>query len=336
MLINIQTFLYILSSCVVGLLLYQKVALKNRITSSPNSRTLHHGDKLTGGGIVFSLLFVFSVFYFWSAELLSNEIFLVLGIGGFFATLLGFIDDLFHISAPKKLAFHILLSSWSIYCLEIGVFSDIYWLPNLVFVGLSVLFLVWVINAYNFIDGIDGLAASGAFFISGGLIIVMILTNSASELIVLYFSLLACAVGFILFNWPPAKIFMGDSGSIFLGYIVGSIILVTIDRGEVSMWTWLVIFGYFFADTTITQIMRLVLVKKWYKPHRSHAYQNLARITGSHFKVASGIAIYHFVWLLPLMILSVKQPDLSIFAAALAVFPAMVFAVKFGPLASSS
>ena len=92
----------------------------------------------------------------------------------------------------------------------------------------------------------------------------------------------------------------------------------------------------FIIAAMLSGIMRLVLVKKWYKPHRSHAYQNLARITGSHLKVASGIAIYHFVWLLPLVILTVKQPDLSIFATALAVFPAMVFAVKFGPLASSS
>ena len=64
-----------------------------------------------------------------------------------------------------------------------------------------------------------------------------------------------------------------------------------IERGYVTVWTWLVIFGYFFAYTTITQFMRLLLVKKWYKAHRSHAYQNLARITGSHLKVTSVIII---------------------------------------------
>ena len=336
MLINILTFFIVLITCVAGLFLYLKVALRNRITSSPNFRTLHQGDTLTGGGIVFSLIFIFTIFYFWLAEFITDEIFFVLGVGGFFAALLGFLDDLFNISAIKKLAFHILLSGWSIYWLEVGIFSDIDWLPNSISTGLAVLFLVWVINAYNFIDGIDGLAISGVIFISGGLILVMMLTNSSSELTILYFSLLACAVGFILFNWSPARIFMGDSGSIFLGYIVGSLILLTIERGEVSVWTWFVIFGYFFADTTVTQMMRLILVKKWYKPHRSHAYQNLARITESHLKVTSGIVIYHFVWLLPLTIWTIKQPDLSVFAAALAVFPAMLFALKYGPLASSS
>ena len=139
-----------------------------------------------------------------------------------------------------------------------------------------------------------------------------------------------------MFNWPPARIFMGDSGSIFLGYIIGTLILLTIERSEVSIWTWFVMFGYFFADTTITQMMRLILVKKWYQAHRSHAYQNLARITESHLKVTFGIVLYHLVWLLPLTIWSLKQPNLSIFAAVLAVFPAMLFAIKYGPLESSS
>jgi len=313
-----------------------KVALKNKIISSPNFRTLHLGDAITGGGIVFSLIFFSSTFYFWSIEFLTDEIFFVLGIGGFFGALLGFLDDLFNISAIKKLIFHTILSAWSIYWLELGIFSDIDWIPDIISIGLSVLFLVWVINAYNFIDGIDGLAISGATFISGGLILIMIITNNPSELTIIYFSLLACALAFMIFNWPPARIFMGDSGSIFLGYIIGTLVLLTIERGDVTEWTWLVIFGYFFADTTVTQLMRLLLVKKWYKAHRSHAYQNLARISGSHLKVTSGIIIYHFVWLLPLMIFSIKLPDFSMFAAALAVFPAMLFAVKYGPLASSS
>ena len=61
---------------------------------------------------------------------------------------------------------------------------------------------------------------------------------------------MACALAFMIFNWPPARIFMGDSGSIFLGYIIGTLFLLTIKRGDITVWTWLVIFGYFFADTT--------------------------------------------------------------------------------------
>ena len=336
MLINLMSFVFIFVASVLGLLLYMKVARRNKIISSPNFRTLHLGDAITGGGFIFSLVFFSTIFFFWLIGFLTNEIFFVLGIGGFFATLLGFIDDLFNVGAIKKLFFHTILSAWSIYWLELGIFLDINWIPHSISIGLSILFLVWVINAYNFIDGIDGLAISGATFISGGLILIMIITNNSSDLTIIYFSLLACALAFIIFNWPPAKIFMGDSGSIFLGYIIGTLFLLTIKRGDVTVWTWLVIFGYFFADTTVTQLMRILLVKKWYKAHRSHAYQNLARITGSHLKITSAIIFYHFVWLLPLMIFSIKLPNLSMFAAALAVFPAMLFAVKYGPLESTS
>ena len=77
--------------------------------------------------------------------------------------------------------------------------------------------------------------------------------------------------------------------------------------------------------------MRLFLVKNWYEAHRSHAYQNLARISESHFKVIFGIIVYHFVWLLPLMIFSIKMPSLIMLAAAFAIFPAMLFAIRYGP-----
>ena len=99
----IALFFIILACCVAGLLYYQKVALRNAITSSPNFRTLHHGDKPTGGGITFSTIFVCAAFFFWLTKHISDEIFFILGVGGFFATFLGFLDDLYNITAIKKL-----------------------------------------------------------------------------------------------------------------------------------------------------------------------------------------------------------------------------------------
>ena len=185
-------------------------------------------------------------------------------------------------------------------------------------------------------DGIDGMAVSGAVFVSGAITLVMLLTNSKSEFIIVPVLLLTTTSTFMVFNWPPASIFMGDSGSAFLGYIFGSLILVTAMSGDISIWTWLVVFGYFFADTTVTQIMRVILVKKWYRAHRSHAYQNLARITGSHLKVTGGVVLYNVVWILPLTLWSVMKPEMALFAVIFAVIPGLVFAFKFGPLLSSS
>jgi Fuc2NAc and GlcNAc transferase len=129
---------------------------------------------------------------------------------------------------------------------------------------------------------------------------------------------------------------MGDAGSIFLGYIFGSLLLFTVFNNDISVWSWLTVFGYFFADTTVTQIMRVILVKKWYLPHRSHAYQNLARIKNSHLKVTGGVTVYNLVWVFPLTLWSSLQPEMGFTAATLSIAPALVVAYKYGPVLSSS
>ena len=124
------------------------------------------------------------------------------------------------------------------------------------------LFLVWIINAYNFIDGIDGMAVSGAFFVSGELGIVMLLTNGSTELAVLFFLIMASVGAFMIFNWPPASIFMGDAGSLFLGYIFCCMIIKTIFDGDLTIWTWIALLGHFLTETTLTTMLRIKLTKK--------------------------------------------------------------------------
>jgi Fuc2NAc and GlcNAc transferase len=164
----------------------------------------------------------------------------------------------------------------------------------------------------------------------------MFLTVCNTEIIYVFIFLATTVSGFIIFNWPPASIFMGDAGSIFLGYTFGALLLFTVTSGDLSIWTWLVAFGYFFSDILVTQIARVLLVKKWYRAHRSHAYQNLARITGSHLKVTGGVILYNIVWILPLTLWSAIKPETALIAVVLAITPGLVFAFKFGPVLSSS
>jgi Fuc2NAc and GlcNAc transferase len=127
---------------------------------------------------------------------------------------------------------------------------------------------------------------------------------------------------------------MGDSGSIFLGYCFGAFIIYSLMMGEISFLTWLVVFGYYLGDTTTTTIIRTVLGKKWNDAHRSHAYQNLARILDNHSIVTIGVIIYHILWLLPLAVWTVLKPDLASIAVILAFLPSIILAIKFGPLFS--
>jgi Fuc2NAc and GlcNAc transferase len=246
------------------------------------------------------------------------------------------LDDKNNIKATKKLAMQTFLSGFALFYLDGGPLLNSDLIPSLVAIPFSILFLVWVINAYNFMDGIDGMAASGAIFPSMTIVLTMALTNEFSEVTILLLLLAISVLAFMVFNWPPAKIFMGDSGSIFLGYIFGVLILFTTMHNEVSIWTWIIVFGYFIADTTVTQIARLILVKRWYMAHRSHAYQNIARITNSHHKVTTRVVMYYLMWLLPLAIWSVLEPDMAVFSAIIALTPALVFSYKNGPVLSST
>ena len=320
----------------IGVFLYRKIATRFKILASPNFRTLHKFPVPRGGGIVFSLIFVIGVFVFWYVNLLSLELLLILGFGGLAATLFGFIDDVYNISASRKLLVQICLSIWILYWLGVGTLLHNFWLLGVVIIPLLIFFIVWMINAYNFMDGIDGMAASGAIFISLALTVVLFLTKESIEIMAIFILISATVSGFMFFNWPPATIFMGDAGSIFLGYIFGSLMLFTVLNSDISIWIWVTVLGYFFADTTVTQIMRVILVKKWYLAHRSHAYQNLARITGSHLKVTGAVTLYNIIWIFPLVVWSVLQPEIEVVAAILAVIPAMIVTYKYGPLLSSS
>ena len=332
-------FKYLIIPAVVsyfGIILYRRVAISRDIVANPNFRNLHASPLPVGGGIVFSFIFVFSLFFIWLLNQISDDFFWVLAVGGGSASLFGFLDDLKDISASSKLVAQFFLSGWLLFWLGGGPLLSIDWIPVLVAIPVTALFLVWMVNAYNFMDGIDGMAVSSAVFVSGVITLVLLLTNGDSEFFSVFVLFLASISTFLFFNWPPASIFMGDSGSAFLGYIFGALILFTVKSSDISIWTWLIVFGYFFADTTVTQLMRIILVKKWYLPHRSHAYQNLAMISGSHLKVTGGVVLYNVVWILPLTIWSVMKPEIALFAVVLAIAPSLVFAFKYGPLLSSS
>jgi len=317
-------------------ILYRKSAINWGVIAKPNFRTSHINPIPAGGGIVFSMVFVVGLTFLWLINQLSNMLFFLLAVGGGVAALFGFLDDLKDIRAMKKLAVQILLSGWVVFLLNGGELFYFEWLPSWISIPLTILFLVWMINGYNFMDGIDGMAISGAVFISATMLGVLLWTRPESEFIMVIALLLASSSAFMLFNWPPASIFMGDAGSVFFGYIFGSLILLTVMEGDATVWNWLVVFGYFFADTTVTQIMRVILVKKWYLAHRSHAYQNLARITESHLKVTGGVVLYNLIWVLPLTFWSALSPETALYAVGLAVTPGVVVAYRYGPRLSSS
>jgi len=197
-------------------------------------------------------------------------------------------------------------------------------------IALAVIGMVWMINLYNFMDGIDGMAASGAVFFcatAGGLIAYL----DSSPLWMLLFVLGAATLGFLCFNWPPARLFMGDSGSGFYGYIFGCLAILCAQTHALSLWTWIILLGYFLADTTTTTVIRAATVPRFWGTHRSHAYQNLARVWDNHRKMTLIVLAIDLGWLLPLALVSVAWHRAAFPLALVALAPIIGFAVIYGP-----
>ena len=324
------------ASTVAGTLAFRALALRKGIVANPNYRSLHQRPIPQGGGIVFSIAFLAAATVLWSTGFIDAKSMQAIVIGGAVATLFGIADDVLHLDPATKLLVQGCLAAWALFCFGGEPLLDLSWTPTIVELFISWLALVWSMNLYNFMDGVDGMAASGAVFICSAAIVVLLLADGEVSLVLLFGLLAVCCAGFLLFNWPPASIFMGDSGSLFLGYCFSALITRTVTDGQLSIWTWLVIFGYFAGDTTTTTVTRICLTRNWYGAHRSHAYQNLARIWGNHGKVTIRVILYHLLWLLPLAVLSVLAPAMAPLAAALALGPALLWTLRYGPRLSST
>jgi len=318
-------------SSIVGTFYYRNFAIKNKILSNLNFRTLHEKPTPRGGGIIFSFVFIFSVIFIYYKNFINLELILVFGIGAGIAAIIGYIDDLRGIAPLKKLVLQLFLVAWILYFFNGGPLVVNSGFDSLLGLIVSAFFLTWLINVYNFIDGIDGFAITGAILILATILSVLVISRNTSNLETLFILLLISCFGFLFFNWPKATIFMGDSGSIFLGYCFGAIIIYTTMMREISFFTWLVTLAYYLSDTTSTSIVRIFTIKKWYHTHRSHAYQNLARTLNNHFKVTIGVAMYHIFWLFPLALLTALKPNFEILAVILAYTPAIIWSLKFGP-----
>lgn len=321
---------------VAGTRAYRSFAIRRGIVASLNFRTLHQRPVPRGGGIVFSIVCIAAVIGLSFTATVDPKLLRALVAGGVVAAVFGFVDDARQVRPALKLFVQMGLAGWILVCFDGAPLIDVMLTPYWLDVAMSWLGLVWLMNLYNFIDGIDGLAAMGAVSMSGISILVLLLSGADRSVVLILAALAVCSSGFLVFNWPPASIFMGDSGSLFLGFCFGTFIAATMIQGDLSLWSWLIIFGYFAGDTTTTTLVRMFVADKWYGEHRSHAYQNLARIWGSHLRVVRGVFIYHLLWLLPLAVWSVFAPSVGPVAAVLALAPVVVWTLRYGPLLSSS
>jgi Fuc2NAc and GlcNAc transferase len=144
------------------------------------------------------------------------------------------------------------------------------------------------------------------------------------------FLLAASCCGFLLWNWPPARIFMGDVGSGYLGYVIGVLVLALARENAGAVWTWLILGGVFFVDATVTLIRRAARGETVFEAHRSHAYQWLCRRWGRHMRVTLGVTLVNLLWLLPCAVATIALPKYAMWIAFVALLPLVAVALVSG------
>lgn len=307
-------------------------ALKKNIIDNPNERSSHTIPTPRGGGVSIVITFLFVLVGLMLSRELDWSTGLILTAAGFGIAVLGFLDDHGHINSMLRLAIHFVIAIGVVFFLggfsEVTLFSgnvQLGWLANII----AVLFLVWLLNLYNFMDGINGIASIEAITTTLSLAAVYLLLNIhlSSELLLI---LASSVLGFVLWNFPKARIFMGDAGSGFLGLILGILALIALKTDIAFFCAWIICLGVFIVDATFTLIRRVSNGHKMYDAHRSHAYQYASRKYNSHTKVTIAVLFINIFWLFPMAYLAAQKVLMPEVILLMAYIPLILLAVFLG------
>lgn len=281
--------------------LVRRYAVATDLLDVPNRRSSHSEPVPRGGGLTIVAIVLLALPLLWFEKVLDLRPVLALGVGGLAVAAVGWWDDRNEVPAHWRLLVH-LLAAVFVLAMAGGI-------PSLASpavgsgLGLmgtvgAVLFIAWVLNLYNFMDGIDGIAGVESVSVAGiaGLLLYYV-GEPGWALLSAVVSL--ASLGFLAWNWPPAKIFMGDAGSGFLGFVLGAMVVLTCIDTPLTVWVWLILLGAFVVDASLTLIRRALRGERVYEAHRSHAYQHAATQLGAHKPVTIAILSIDFMWLGP-------------------------------------
>ena len=309
------------SAVITGLV--RVYALRVNLLDIPNQRSSHESSTPRGGGLGIVLVFLAAVGTLWFLGSLEQNHAIAFLLGGGLVAGISFVDDHGHVSAKWRFLVQIMAAAQAMYFLggipEVQIGNTVF-NPGALGYVLTVTCLVWFTNAFNFMDGIDGIAATEAICIAGGALILTSIDGGASVLILLATLTMAC-LGFLVWNWPPAKIFMGDVGSGFVGFVLAVLAIISGNLGVLPIWCWLILAGVFVVDATITLVTRMVNGEEWYAAHNSHAYQKASRRLKGHRPVTLAVFAINVLWLLPIAWLAAAHPEFGWWLTAAAWTP---------------
>ena len=311
---------------------FRRFALARGILDVPVARSSHLAATPRGGGVAIVVTTVIAMILLAAGGALPRtQVFGLLG-GGVLVALIGFLDDMRHVPATWRLAGHFTAAAWVLAWLgglpplpQLSFLRGLPWMAQV----LGALYIVWTLNLMKFMDGIDGIAGTEAVTVCLGGVLLYVLSAPSSPELVVTLVLAAAASGFLIWNWPPARIFMGDVGSGFLGLMLAGLSLQAGWVNAALFWSWVILLGVFVVDATLTLVRRVVCGQRFYEAHRTHAYQHAALRWG-HRPVTLAIAAINLLWLLPIGVLVAHGSLNGVLGVLIAYAPLFAAAVRLG------
>lgn len=279
----------------------RRYALRSDLLDRPNARSSHTVPTPRGGGVAIVVTFLAALAVLGALGRMPTDLALGLGAGGALIAAIGFVDDRRGLPARWRFLGHAVAGLWLAWqlgrlppvpvfgaTLPLGMFGE----------ALALIYVIWSTNLYNFMDGINGIASMQVITVAIAGALLSVLAGQPAALAAGL--LLACAVlGFMVWNFPRARIFMGDAGSGFLGFAMAALALWHGHRWPPLFWCWFILNGCFMVDATTTLVRRVRRGERFHEAHRAHAYQHASRLLGSHVPVTCAVGAINLLWLLP-------------------------------------
>lgn len=307
----------------------KRSAGKLRLIDVPNERSSHALPTPKGGGVAIAISSLAAMGLLCALGIMPVHLFLAIAPGGAAVAAVGLIDDITPLTCRLRLLVHFMAAAWAVVCIgPVPFFNhfgpatpELQWFAY----AASTVGIVWFLNMYNFMDGIDGIAASQAVFMCAGVALLALFSTGVAYIAPAAIVIGAASCGFLLWNWPPARIFMGDVGSGYLGFVLAVLGLASGGHGHgvFGVWSCLILAGVFAVDATFTVVRRYLRGEQVTRPHRTHAFQLLTQRMG-HRNVTLCIALVNVAWLLPCAVASALRPQDTLWIGALALCPLML------------
>lgn len=309
--------------------LIRRMAIKKSQLDIPNERSSHTKPTPRGAGMAVVISYVICLIVMLLTEKISNNLFLTLTVPSVFVAIIGRLDDLGRLTSVRwRLTGHFFAATVAVWfagwlpplpiassAIDFGVFGNI----------IAVIYLVWMLNLFNFMDGID--LITGIETLTTCFAIAILLASEQENNLWMIAAILAASVlGFMFFNIPPAKIFLGDVGSGFIGFVFATFSIVIANENALIAWSLLILLAVFVVDATVTLLRRIFTRQNVSVAHRSHAYQYLSGRTKNHLSVSVGVGMINLIWLLPIAWLVTTEKLTPIFGVLIAYVPLIIIA----------